>query len=60
MKFELNEKEVQAYEKFMAGLPKKYRSMPKEIIFSIGSGIGVAVSVRVGDKINDITDYNSW
>jgi hypothetical protein len=59
-KFELSPKEVEAYEKFVKGLPKKYRSMPKQMIFSFGNGIGVGVKIKVGDKEKDITDYNTW
>jgi len=60
MKFELSPKEVQAYEKFLEKLPKKYRGKPIEIIFSTGNGIGTGITVRVGDKSEDITDYDTW
>jgi len=59
-KFELNNNEIKAYENFIKKLPKKYRNMPRDMIFSFGNGIGVGVSIRVGDKEKDITDYARW
>ena len=60
MKFELSPKEVQAYEKFLEKLPKRYRGKPIEIIFSTGNGIGTGVKVKVLNKEKDITDYDTW
>jgi hypothetical protein len=59
-KFELSPKEINAYESFIKKLPKKYRSMEKQMIFSFGNGIGVGVTIKVGDREKDITDYNTW
>ena len=59
-KFELSSKEVKAYEDFIGKLPKKYRNKTKKIIFSMGSGIGVGVTVKVGKLKKNITDYNTW
>lgn len=25
-----------------------------------GSGIGVAISIKIGDEVIDVTDYGSW
>jgi len=60
MKFELNEKEVEAFNKFIKKLPKKYKNMTWQIIFSEGNGIGRCVDIKVGDKQKDIIDYSSW
>jgi len=59
-KFELSENEVNAAEKFLAKLPKKYKNEPKEIIFSFGDGIGIGVIIKVLDKQKNITDYSLW
>ena len=60
MKFELSPKEVLSYENFIEKLPKKYKNMPKILIFSFGNGIGTGIAVCVGDKSKDITDYDTW
>jgi len=59
-RFELLPKELEAAEKFLAKLPKKYKYKNTELIFSSGSGIGVSVTIRVGDREKDITDYGMW
>jgi F0F1-type ATP synthase delta subunit len=58
--FELSEKEHQAAEEFMKKLPKKYKYKKVELIFSRDSGIGVGITIRVGDREKDITDYATW
>lgn len=58
--FELAPREVEAYDKFIKELPKKYKNKTKKVIFSMGSGIGIGVTVKVGKKKKDITDYNTW
>jgi hypothetical protein len=60
MKFELNEKEVELYNEFMKKLPKKYKSMTRQFIFHEGNGIGIGITIKVGDKEKNITDYSSW
>jgi len=60
MKFELSPKEVLKYEKFLEELSMDYRNKPIEIIFSTGSCIGIGITVRVGDKSENITDYDNW
>jgi hypothetical protein len=59
-KFELNENEVKAAEKFIAKLPKRYKNESKKMIFDFGNGIGIGVSIKVGDREKNITDYNTW
>jgi len=59
-KFELNENEAKAAEEFIAKLPKKYKKMSQELIITSGGGIGIGVTIRVGDREKDITDYNAW
>jgi hypothetical protein len=63
-KFELNETEIKTAKDFIAKLPKKYKEMYKngdyEFIFSPGSGIGIGVTIKVGKKEKDITDYSNW
>ena len=58
--YELTVREAEAYDKFIKELPKKYKNKTKKIIFSMGSGIGIAVTVKVGKKKKDITDYSTW
>jgi len=58
--YELTVREAEAYDKFIKELPKKYENKTRKLIFSMGSGIGIAVTVKVGKKKKDITDYSSW
>ena len=58
--YELTVREAEAYDKFIKELPKKYKNKTRKLIFSMGSGIGIAVTVKVGKKKKDITDYSSW
>jgi len=58
--FDLSEKEHQAAEEFIKKLPKKYKHEDKMLIFSGKSGIGVSVTIRVGDREKNITDYDTW
>lgn len=58
--FELSEIEVKNLEEFLELVPKKHRKNGLEIIFSMGSGIGIGVTARKGAYSRDITDYNRW
>ena len=58
--FELSEKEHQAAEEFIKKLPKKYKNEDVTLTFSRKSGIGVSVTIRVGNKEKNITDYDTW
>jgi hypothetical protein len=58
--FELNENEVKAAEEFIAKLPKRYKKESRKMIFDFGNGIGIGVTIRVGDREKDITDYNTF
>jgi len=59
--FDLNETELQNLEDFLKDVPVKHREgNPLEITFSMGSGIGVGVTVRKGAYSKDITDYSRW
>lgn len=60
MKFELNEIELERYQKWFDKLPKKYKKLKIEFIFSNSSGIGTSSKVRVGDKECDLTDFSCW
>ena len=59
-KFELNENEIKAAEEFIAKLPKRYKKESRKIIFDFGNGIGIGVTIKVGDREKDITDYSTW
>ena len=58
--YELTPQEDEAYEDFIKKLPKKYKNKTRKLIFSMGSGIGIAVTVKVGKLKKDITDYKTW
>jgi len=58
--FELSEMEYQAAEEFIKKLPKKYKYEDVTLIFSRKSGIGVGITIRVGNREKDITDYSTW
>jgi len=57
-KFELNEKEEAAYIAFTKKFSNEKLKKTK-IIFSF-CGIGTGITVKVGKKKKDITDYSSW
>jgi len=58
--YQLNDKELEALEAFLSKLPKKYKYKPVEVIFDSTNGIGIDITVRVGDKSKNITDYDTW
>jgi hypothetical protein len=60
IKFELNPKELEIYNRWIENLPKKYLKLETEFIFSNGSGIGVISKARKGAKEVDLTDYSCW
>lgn len=59
-KFELTDTEIKNLEEFLELVPKKHRKNGLEIIFSMGSGIGIGVTARKGAYSKDITDYSHW
>ena len=59
IKFEMNDVEEERYNEFIKTLSNKELT-ELDVIFSNGSGIGQTVELKVGKKITDITDYDSW
>lgn len=59
MKFELNSKEQEAFDKFVKRNKNKNKDKIIEITFSL-TGIGTSIKVRKGDIEKNITDYTSW
>jgi len=57
---ELNEVEKENAQNFLNKLPKRLKYSDVELIFSNGAGIGIGITIKVGDKSKDITDYTSW
>lgn len=57
--FTLNDIELENYNKWEKKLPKKYMKSPISFIFTY-TGIGIAISVKRGNKEKDITDYSCW
>jgi len=58
--YQLNDKELEELDKFLAKLPKKLKNKPVKIIFDRGSGIGIGVTVEVEGRQKNITDYSVW
>lgn len=58
--FNLSSNETKAYDEFVQSLTSKQRKKGIDIIFHIGSGIGIGVTVKCGKHKKDITDYGSW
>lgn len=59
-RFDLLPKENEAALKFLDKLPKKYKYDDVKITFSNVAGIGRGVTIEVGPKSKDITDYDMF
>ena len=60
--FELNDTEMDTYEKWKKKLPKKYINKEHTFSFTL-TGIGTAIEVEVADvpeTRQNITDFDSW
>jgi len=58
--FDLNEVEIQNLDEFKAQVPtKQKREHNLELTFQF-TGIGIAVTARIGAYSKDITDYSRW
>lgn len=57
--FKLNDTEIESYKNWDKKLPKKYRKFYLEFIFT-QTEIGMAVTVRRGNKEKNITNYGCW
>lgn len=58
--FSLNEVEVKNLKEFLKEVPNKHKEHSLEIIFTMGSGIGIGITAKKGAYSKDITDYGSW
>jgi len=58
--FSLNSKESEAYQAFVNSLTPQQKRKGIEVVFHIGGGLGVGVTVKCCGLKKDITDYSSW
>ena len=58
--FSLNDKECKAYQAYVDTLTPEQKRKGIEVVFHIGGGIGVGITVKCGRIKKDITDYSIW